>query len=416
MGIREPAADIPRQHARLSVCLLLVLCCMVLAGAVHGQEARPAEAAASPRVAISLLTIGPGEPYFERFGHNAIVVRDPATGRALAYNYGLFDFEEADFFWNFARGRMRYRIAAGWLDDDLAMYRAEGRSITEQHLDLTDAQADALAAFLAWNARPENAWYRYDYFTANCSTRVRDALDEALGGALRHQSEGRSRGYTYRLDALRLMAPQPALMLLIDLGLGPFADQRIDFWRESFVPMTLQEVVAGMHRDDGSPLVGATEELAPNHVTEPPLLPPDLRVPFLLLGLGIGVGLWWCGRPAAEAPRRIVAAFATVFELACGLGGLLLLFLWLGTEHQAAWRNENLLLLNPLCLLLLPAWLWRRPPLWVVALAWLVLLGAAFALFSKILPWFVQANAHWIFLLLPIHIALALDLVRRRRS
>ncbi|MBN8727307.1 MAG: DUF4105 domain-containing protein [Xanthomonadales bacterium] len=401
-----------------------MLCCLLLAGAAHAQELpSPPEASLSQSPItnhqspplISLLTIGPGDIYFERFGHNAIVVRDPATGSALAYNYGMFDFEEEDFLWNFVRGRMRYRIAANGLADDLAMYRAEGRSIVEQHLDFTAEQAAALAGFLAWNARPENAFYRYDYFTANCSTRVRDALDEALGGRLKLQSEGRSRGYTYRLDALRLMAPQPALMLLIDLGLGPFADQRIDFWQESFVPMTLQQAVAEARLGGGAPLVAATDALAPNHVAEPPLLPPDLRVSFLLFGLALGGGLWWCSRQPGRAPRRAVAVFGTVFELVCGLGGLLLLFLWLGTEHRAAWRNENLLLLSPLCLLLVPAWLPRRPPRWAFALAWLVLLLAAFALFSKILPWFVQANLAWILLLLPIHLALALDLSRRRR-
>ena len=106
-----------------------------------------------------------------------------------------------------------------------------------------------------------------------------------------------------------------------------------------------------------------------------------------------------------------------MFGLFCGLGGLLLLFLWFGTEHRAAWRNENLLLLNPLCLLLLPAWIgsararWRRRPV-AIGVAWLVVLFAAFALFSKILPWFVQANLAWIVLLLPIHLALAITLMR----
>jgi hypothetical protein len=349
------------------------------------------------------------------------VVRDPATGSALAYNYGMFDFEEEDFLWNFVRGRMRYRLAANDLADDLAMYRAEGRSIVEQQLDLTAEQAGALATFLAWNAQPENAWYRYDYFIANCSTRVRDALDQALGGLLKVQSEGRSRGYTYRLDALRLMAPQPALMLAIDLGLGPFADQRIDYWQESFVPMTLQQVVGTLRRGDddvaGRPLASATIERAAGSVEEPPVLPPDLRVPFLLLGAAAGALIAWLGRFRRAAVRVPLASFAVLFQLACGLGGLVLLLLWFGTEHRAAWRNENLLLLDPLCLALVPAWLGvargrRRARPLAVALSSFVVLVAGFALFSKILPWFAQANLHWILLLLPIHLALGLTLAR----
>jgi hypothetical protein len=328
--------------------------------------------------------------YFERFGHNAIVVR--GGGETLTYNYGMFDFEEEDFFLNFIRGRMRYRIAVS-----------------------------ELAGFLAWNARPENAWYRYDYFTDNCSTRVRDALDRALGGLLRQESHGRSRGFTYRLDALRLMAPQPALMLAIDLGLGPFADQRIDYWQESFVPMTLQQVVGTLRRGDddvaGRPLASATIERAAGSVEEPPVLPPDLRVPFLLLGAAAGALIAWLGRFRRAAVRVPLASFAVLFQLACGLGGLVLLLLWFGTEHRAAWRNENLLLLDPLCLALVPAWLGvargrRRARPLAVALSSFVVLVAGFALFSKILPWFAQANLHWILLLLPIHLALGLTLAR----
>jgi hypothetical protein len=408
----------------LARACLMMLCVFAVANGAGAQPAVEPAVSESPITdhqsppAISLLTIGPGEIFFERFGHNAIVVRDPASGESLAYNYGIFDFDQQDFLLNFARGRMRYRMAVDDFADDLAMYRDEGRDITEQRLALTPEQARRLVEFLEWNARPENAQYRYDYFEANCSTRVRDAIDRALGGALHAQTEGRSRGFTWRLDALRLMAPEPALMLLIDLGLGPYADERIDYWQESFVPATLRDVVAGATvADSGSatlPLASATRELARGMVEQPPVLPPDLRWPFLIAGLALGGVLAWPG--ATRARGRIpLALFALVFELACGLGGLLLLFLWFGTEHRAAWRNENLLLLNPLCLVLLPAWFGilrgrLRDRRLARSCAWLVLLGAGFALFSKILPAFAQANQHWIVLFLPLHLALALQL------
>jgi hypothetical protein len=394
----------------------------LLAGAPSPATAQAAEdapdAATAPR--ISLLTIGPGAIYFERFGHNALVVRDADGGPALAYNYGIFDFDAQDFLWNFVRGRMRYRIAVDLLDDDLAMYRAEGRDILEQPLDLAPAQARALAAFLAWNVRPENAWYRYDYFEANCSTRVRDAIDRALGGALHAQSEGRSRGYTYRLDALRLMAPEPWLMLVIDLGLGPAADRRIDYWQESFVPASLSDLVGGVAIPRAGvpvPLAPAARRIATGSIEEPPALPPDLRWPFLAGGVALAGVLAWLARSRARGPRIALGLFAGLFELACGLGGVLLLFLWFGTEHHAAWRNENLFLLDPLCLALVPAafGLARREPRArrsTRAIAALVLLGAAFALFSKILPAFAQANLHWIVLLLPVHLVLALAFAR----
>lgn len=386
-------------------------------------QAPPAETGTPPALEISLLTIGPGPIFWERFGHNAIVVRDREAGIEVAFNYGIFDFEQEDFLTNFARGNMRYRIAADRLDEDIAMYREESRSIVEQRLAFTPEQAAELRDFLRWNIRPENAFYRYDYYLANCSTRVRDALDKALGGAIQRGTEGRSRGYTYRMDSLRLMAANPILMLGIDLGLGPYADQRIDFWQEGFVPAVfssaLRDVrVAGA---DGTsrPLVTAETTIEKGTIPEPPDLPPDLRVAFLVIGLVLALGLAWLMRSRSRAARLPAALFVIVFEVFCGIGGLVLLFLWFGTAHQSAWRNENLFLLNPLCLLLVPAaatLLRRRPRSATIGarVAWIVAGLAAFALFSKILPWFAQANLHWIVLFLPVHVAIALAVSGRR--
>ena len=400
---------------------VLCLCGWIFAthiGAQTPDDSRIPVLDARPALEISLLTIGPGAIFWERFGHNAIVVRDSAAGTAIAYNYGIFDFEQEDFLVNFARGNMRYRIAADDLDDDIEMYREESRSIIEQRLDMSQDEARALRDFLIWNTRPENVFYRYDYFLANCSTRVRDALDKAVGGAIQRGTEGRSRGYTYRMDSLRLMAAEPLLMLGIDLGLGPYADQRIDFWEESFVPAVFSDALHEVRTSDGKPLVGAETKIATGTVEEPPQLPPDFRVAFLVIGLAIGALVLWLASLRSAAARVPLAIFATAFELFCGIGGVVLLFLWLGTAHQSAWRNENLLLFNPLCILLLPAWIgslrgrWQ-PSRFVRITAILIAALAGLAFFLKVFPAFAQDNRMWIALLLPVHGGLALCLTRR---
>ena len=53
-------------------------------------------AAAAPRIGV--MTMQPGEVFFERFGHDAIVVVDPDSGEAVSYNFGFFDPSEPDFF------------------------------------------------------------------------------------------------------------------------------------------------------------------------------------------------------------------------------------------------------------------------------------------------------------------------------
>ena len=51
--------------------------------------------------------------------------------------------------------------------------------------DRARGRGASCSEFLEWNERPENRFYHYDYYRDNCSTRVRDALDRALGGAIR---------------------------------------------------------------------------------------------------------------------------------------------------------------------------------------------------------------------------------------
>lgn len=387
----------------------LVLALLVLLPSSHAW----AQAEAGAGMEISLLTFGPGEIYWERFGHNAIRVIDRVAGSDVSYNYGIFDFEEADFLLKFAHGHMRYRIAAADTADDLAFYAQQGRWIVEQKLRLAPAQRAALVAFLETNRRPEHAYYRYDYFSDNCSTRVRDALDRVLGGAIRGNLVARSRGFTYRMHADRLMAPDVVLMLGIDAGLGPFADRRLSAWDESFVPMMFMQHLRDVRIGDMR-LVESETRLAPGRVPDPSDYPPVLRWPFGVIGAALAFGLLWLAR---RRPGGF-ALLAFAISLICGIAGLVLIAFWGLTEHRSAWRNENLLLLNPLCLALLPTW-WRlrhaagRAERIGRALVWIVAALAAFALFAKILPWFAQDNLAWIALLLPLHLTLLFAVERR---
>jgi hypothetical protein len=98
-----------------------------------------------------------------------------------------------------------------------------------------------------------------------------------------------------------------------------------------------------------------------------------------------------------------------------------LIGLWALTDHVSAWRNENILLFNPLCLLLLPCWFgatrlnWH-PSHFAVRTGFAIALCAGLAFFVKVFPAFPQDNRFWIALLLPIQISLAIVLTLHRRS
>jgi len=388
------------------VRLLLAFALALVAGLAF---ATPATA---PRIGV--MTMQPGEIFWERFGHDAIVVDDPARGEPISYNFGFFDPSEPDFIPRFIRGQMRYQLVALPMREDLAYYRDVGRGVSIQWLDLTPAQATRLSDALAVNALPQNARYGYDYFTDNCATRVRDAIDRALDGRLQRQLSARSRGNTYRSEAVRLASPAPLMWLGFDIGLGPFADVPLARWQEAFVPMRLADSLREATASDGRPLVSSEEQLLPQRLPPQPAEFARPWWPWALWGFAVALALLWLGR---RAPRALMAVALPAWTL-CGLLGLLMLFIWFGTAHRAGWANQNLLLFNPLCLLLWPgAWRLlrgRAPGAWFGRWLAAVVACAIMAWIMRWLPPFPeQDNTHWIALLLPIHVGLYFALRRR---
>src|SRR5262249_41964180 len=155
---------------------------------------------------------------WERFGHNALWIHNSVTGEDEHYDYGRFSFERPHFLLRFIQGRMWYSMGfesnvQGMVD----AYTRQGRRIWAQELDLAPAQRAALQAFLRWNWQREHREYFYDYYRDNCSTRVRDAIDRVVGGALRSYGVGPS-GMTWRDETRRLNENNPLLysgMLLV---------------------------------------------------------------------------------------------------------------------------------------------------------------------------------------------------------
>jgi hypothetical protein len=421
-------ADVPFRaaHGRVSrparwllLALLYLLSLGALAQGAASQAGVPTSAPAAtgdPAPRVGIMVMQPGEIFWERFGHDSVLVVDPRSGDAISYNFGFFDPSEPDFIARFVRGDMRYRLAAVPYADDLVLYREEGRGVQVLWLDLEDTQAREVAAALAENARPENAFYRYDYFKDNCSTRVRDAVDRALAGRLQQQVQGRSQGLTWRDEALRLASPATWMWLGFDLGLGPAADQPMTLWEQAFVPRRLADILLEARNDAGRPLVRGREDILSHRIAPEPQANP-LR--WWLWGLWGIAAAFAIARLGLRWPRAFAAAVMPFWVLSGAIGSLLL-FLWFGTAHVMGWANHNLFLLNPLAWLALPgAWHLLRgrvPGRWAAAITLLIALCAGAGLLLRWVSAQPQANMHWIALLLPVHVAIAWVIARRNRG
>jgi hypothetical protein len=385
--------------------------------------ASPASSQAPPSaVSVYLMTMGPGDAIWENFGHNAIWIHDPVNGTDIAYNWGIFDFDAPGYVGTFVRGRMDYWMEGFPVDATVASYQARNRSVHVQELALTAEQTAALREFIAWNERPENRAYRYDYFRDNCSTRVRDALDRALGGLLRDALVGRETGTTYRFHALRLTKAFSPIQIGIDVGLGPFTDLPIDAWQEGFIPMRLQAYLRDVRVPDGA---GGTRPLVISERTlfeaqRPPTrdVPPERFVPFLLAGIAIGLVLLLTGAGVQlPALRVLFGVLATAWSLAVGALGVVLLYLWFFTDHVSAYANHNLFHMNPLALAfaVVIAITVFQPDRGPGAARFLAIFVAGISLLGlglDVLPMFGQRNAAVMALVLPSHAAILITLLR----
>lgn len=343
-----------------------------------------------------LVTFGPGEIYWERFGHNAIWLREPAAGLDHTFNFGFFDFEQENFLQRFIRGRMLYFSVAQPASREFEFYRGDNRSIRVQKLNLTPPQYEQLRNYLLHEIRPENRNYRYDYYLNNCSTRIRDALDLAFDGELSAASNTTPAGLNFRDHTRRLTQTEFWYYLGLELGLGYPVDREVSRWDEMFIPMVLADEMSSWFTETGSRAVVADEMLFAGTLPDPPATPSGMWHRYLLLGLLIVAIAWLSGR---YMPPVWLGGLSQAWVLICATNGLILAFLWLFTDHEVARLNANLLLFNPLAILMLVPMLRR-------AGAMLLAGGTVVCLLLPVFPTH-QYNFDALALLAPVNLAVA---------
>jgi len=399
--------------------LVLLLAFLLLGAPPRLLPAQEPEGPTGPTPSAALVTVGQGDAVWERFGHNLIWIRDPATGTSEAYNYGLFSFDQENFVLRFVRGHMRYWMGGYDARRMMRAYASQNRSVWVQELNLTPGQVGELHRFLERNELPENRFYRYHYYRDNCSTRVRDALNRVLGGELREATAPVETPLTYRDHTLRLTFGNALGHYGLHFGMGPPTDVPLTLWEAAFVPMELMEQLRSVRvpapAGGTRPLVAEERTF---HQAERPPVPattPRHVGGFLLGGLVVAALFWALGR-WGEVSRagHILLAFAGVPWLAAaGLFGSMLLFMWGFTDHVDAHGNANLFHANPLHLALaglLPFALLGASGR-VAALARRLALAAAVVSLAGValeaVPFPDQVNGEWIALLLPANLALA---------
>lgn len=374
---------------------------------------------AGENLTVYLMTMGPGDAIFEKFGHTAIWIRDADTQSDIAYNWGLFDFNESDFIARLAKGRMRYSMAGFEMQAMLQEYTSANRSVWVQELNLTPEQKLRVRELAQINALPENRFYTYDYYLNNCSTRPRDLIDQVLGGRIKARTDSVSTGATFRTHTLRILGDDILPYAGAQFALGHPADKTISAWEEMFLPLKLQEHIRKVSVVGKSgamePLVAREFQMAQARRPAQRSESPNYIPRFFLYGIGIAAVLLILlslSLTGLRSTKALLGVFASLISIIGGLTGLALILAWTISDHVFMARNENVLQLSPLLLvlgLMLPfAFKLKRVRRPVIAVAFASASLSAAGLALQLFPMFRQPNGEIIALALPVQFALAL--------
>ncbi|SKB27755.1 lipoprotein N-acyltransferase Lnb domain-containing protein [Maribacter arcticus] len=292
----------------------------------------------SPLSKISLLTVGTGEDLAAKFGHSAIRLQDPTLGIDEVYGYGTYDFEDPNFYLNFTRGKLAYtisRIPFKYFDYS---YQQEKRWIKEQELDLNLQQRTLIVGFLENNLLPENKRYKYDFLFDNCATRIPMVFEKTLGSTFKFDYSYLENHLTFR-ELIRLkLNPNTWSNFGIDLALGSVIDRKATPYEHLFLPIYVYQQMKHTTLNGKSIVKKESVLLDIPEQNDNSLL---FLTPAFWLGLLLALVTWVTFKDYKNERRTKWLDFS-LFMLT-GFSGMLILFLWFGTDHLATKANYNAL-------------------------------------------------------------------------
>jgi hypothetical protein len=299
---------------------------------------------------ISIITCGPGDQLYSTFGHSAIRVTDPAQTIDNVYNYGTFDFETKGFYLKFMRGKLDYMLSVSTWRYFLVSYVNENRWVKQQILNLTPKQKQSVFDFLQNNAKPENKFYRYDFFFDNCATRVKDVIKANLGANLILGTPLIDTSRTFKDIINPYIENKDWPEFGIYLALGFPSDKIATYEQSTFIPDYLSEVMKTslvIYEGDTIPLVGREMPLyIPNGLTQEEKIVESsffnsIFITWTIFGIILILTFF------EFYFKKNFYFIDNIIFFILGFIGLGVLFLWLGTDHKSVVNNLNVIWANP---------------------------------------------------------------------
>ena len=288
---------------------------------------------------VSVITIGPYEKeLYSAFGHSGIRFWDPSNGIDYFYNYGIFDFDQPNFYLNFLHGKLLYKVGKYNYKSAEAFYKSQNRFIKEQILDIDDNDKMLLFKYLEENVQPENSSYLYNYIFNNCATKIRDVLFSVFQERVEFKSEGEGMSFRSLMDLY--LKKNEWGDLGIDICLGSSIDVEASNLDQMYLPdylFTGLEIATL----DNKKLVNETLTYSPdyNEYNQSIFSPKLIFIIVLLISIYISFRQIKYGLKYKY--------FDLILFCGSGLIGLLIIYLWGFTDHLSK-NNFNILWASPI--------------------------------------------------------------------
>lgn len=321
--------------------LILFFASVLLSSIIFDGNAQPQSL--SKDATISLLTCGPGNDLYSIFGHTAIRIADPEQNIDVAFNYGTFAFTD-DFYFQFTMGKLNYRLSVEPYNRFVASYEYENRWVREQLLNLDSIQKQGVFEFLVNNSKPENAYYLYDFFYDNCSTRPRNVFETVLGEDLQFNFLALENEKTFRNMVDLYLREMPWSDAGIDLGLGTPCDKVCTPYLKTFLPdYLMDEFDRATISSNGNKIPFVSENKLV--VDAQPIInegfnwfhPLVFFIGFILLHNLV----------LMTKVRFLIGTFDGLLYTVVGIAGWLIFFLWFITDHNGTRPNWNIMWAMP---------------------------------------------------------------------
>jgi len=422
-----------KNHKFLQRTVIFVLLGIAAICALPAQAGLPAQAERGDDLTIKVAVMGPGDELYFWWGHIALVIDDARTGQSRFYDYGLFSFENDNFFLNFAFGRLWYSSGVTSAEYNIAGYVRTNRDVVLYTLNLSPEKREEVRYYAEQSILPENRDYLYHHFKHNCTNPILTMIDLATDGQFKERYAHEPGRFTLRQHVRRHTWFSPFFDWILNFWMGQDIDTGITVWDEMFLPAEIGSRISEFEYTDARgivrPLVINKEVIYESQGRRPVLDSPFKQWPTeLVFGLLVAVvlGILFSLQKKNPAGGQVALGIThSLLGLGFGIAGLMLFFMSGFTSHDYTYHNANLLFVNPLLLIAFPLGLRyaasknydsRLRAEFTLRLLWLlVVLGIFASMLMKLSPRFWQDNLTDQMLILPIALMLSLEPAGLRR-